>query len=209
MLHVIGSRYKKLGNHLADPMDHQMDVEEKVSEPQKTDLSLLKLVEMCLSSRNLSLSNLGKLLMMVSAPTICTSAETWGDTWDATFSLICDLNLKTFASFSHFTEFFLRILLLWVWVVKIFPLVAEFFNAISQSFDHESMIWVCLWEELRLVSHLIFQLRLHSKYSRFENYRVKCSPDTRWCYDAASASSIQLMYIVQCSEKALKSAFSI
>ena len=53
-----------------------MDVEEKVSEPQKTDLSLLKLVEMCLSSRNLSLSNLGKLLMMVSAPTICTSAET-------------------------------------------------------------------------------------------------------------------------------------
>ena len=76
MLHVIGSQYKKLGNHLADPMDHQMDVEEKVSEPQKTDLSLLKLVEMCLSSRNLSLSNLGKLLMMVSAPTICTSAET-------------------------------------------------------------------------------------------------------------------------------------
>ena len=75
-MYVIGSRYKKLGNHLADLMDHQMDVEEKVSEPQKTDLSLLKLVEMCLSSRNLSLSNLGKLLMMVSAPTICTSAET-------------------------------------------------------------------------------------------------------------------------------------
>ena len=45
MLLVIGSRYNRLGNHLADPMDHQMDVEEKVSEPQKTDLSLLKLVE--------------------------------------------------------------------------------------------------------------------------------------------------------------------